>query len=292
MTILHEQISVILDTSVFHNFDYSSDILFKLRRAGKITVYITPMLLEESFRLMLHNKASNDMKKRLQFILDISAERWLEDNFEIFKSELSLLPRRKDYQFLSVKSEQILKDNIRKVIAGGGFGDAETYVRANEELRKNVSKASNFREHGKEMRKTVAQKLKGLGKKHKDITETWQFFKGSGLNKWGRGLIRRKECYGKMFQLSALVVWTMNKSKCPYFYDWAQGMLYSKFCDMKYPDMKIDKNAQADIQHLVFLREVDAIISEEKKFMRKAWQDIYAPIGKKYFSVDEIARLC
>lgn len=283
---------VIIDTSVFHDFDNSSKILYELKKKEIIRVYISPMLLEETLRLMLYDKASSDKKKRLQFILDISSERWLEDNFDIFRSELSLLPRRKDYQFLNSEAEKILKDNIRMTIDGGMFKDAHTEHKAKANLESNIKKANTLRTIGLDMRQAIAYGIKKLGIKHKNITETWQDFKARGINKWGVGLIKRKDCYGKAFQLSALLVWAMNKNKCPYFYDWVRGMLYADFYNKKYPELKIDKNAQADIQHLIFLREVDAIVSEENNFMRKVWEDLYAPLGKKYFNMVEVEKLC
>jgi len=287
---MNKQMSVILDTSIFHNFDYASDVLYKLKEKSIIRVYISPMLLEESFRLMLYDKATSDIKKRLQFILDISSERWLEDTFEISKMELGFYLRRKDYQFLKVEKEQIVKENMRLFLTGGVLKKDDIH-KINSYLKENKNKADNLHEIGYDMRRIVAQKIKGLGKKHKDITETWQDFKLRGLNKWGVGLIRRKGCYSKMFQLFALSVWIINRNRCPYFHDWVQGMLYISFYNMKYPNMKIDKNAQSDIQHLMFLRKVDAIVSEEQKFMRTAWNDIYAPLGKKYFNISEIAKL-
>ena len=281
---------VILDTSVFHRFDYSSDILYQLKRNGKIKVYVTPMLLEESLKLMPHSSASGDLMKRLQFIRDVSSEGWFEDNFAIFKSELNLLPRRKDYQFLHSRAEKYFKDNIQLILSGGRL-DTNVEREARTVLEDNKKKAENLRTIGLDMREAITQGVKELGMKHKHITETWQDFKTRGLNKWGVGLIRRKGCYSKMFQLSALLVWAINKRKCPYFYDWVQGLLYAEFYSMKYPQLKVDLNAQADIQHLIFLRDTDAIISEEKNFMRKAWEDLYAPLGKKYFNVFEAAKL-
>ncbi|MDD5505514.1 MAG: PIN domain-containing protein [Candidatus Omnitrophica bacterium] len=282
---------VVLDTSVFHNFDYSSVILKRLKEKGIIKVYITPMLLEEISRLMFHNRASEDLKKKLQFILDVSSERWFEDNFVIFQSELSLLSRRKDYQFLYAQVAKDLKDNIELVLEGGMFDD-DAERKGKADLETNIRKAKNLRAIGVEMRQIIMQGVEKLRIKHKDITETWQNFKDKNIERWGVQLIRRKDCYSKAFQLSALLVWAMNKNKCPYFYNWVQGLLYTEFYNMKYPNMAIDEHAQADIQHLIFLRDVDAIVSEDKKFMRKAWEDLYASSGKKYFSISEIAELC
>ena len=264
--------------------------MYQLKRKGKIKVYITPMLLEESLRLMSHSSASSDLMKRLQFIRDISSERWLEDNFVIFKSELGLLPRRKDYQFLYSWAEKDFKDNIQLILRGGGL-DINVEHEAKTISANNRKKAENLRMMGLDMREAITQGVKVLGMKHKHITETWYDFHGKSLNRWGVGLIRRKGCYSNAFQLSALLVWTMNKRKCPYFYDWVQGLLYAEFYNMKYPQLKIDRNAQADIQHLIFLRDTDAIISEENNFMRKAWEDLYVPLGKKYFNVAEAAKL-
>jgi hypothetical protein len=35
----------------------------------------------------------------------------------------------------------------------------------------------------------------------------------------------------------------------------------------------------------------DGIVSEEKKFMKSAWQELYAPQGKQYYSVADLDSL-
>ncbi len=287
---MSNQLRIVLDTSIFHDFDRASNVLRRLRAQNVIKVYISPMLIDESCRLIFHNTASNDLRKRLEFILGISSERWLDDNFDIFKSELSLLPRRKDYQLLRPELEKALKDKLQKIIQGASF-DADSEQRLRQGLESNERKAVNLRAQGIELRKLLSENLAHLGKKHKDITENWQGVRAKTLTQWGIDLIRRKDAYSMVFQMPATLIWLMKRSKCPFFCDWAQGMLYSGFYNMKYPNLGIDENAQADIQHLIFLREVDAIISNETGFMRKAWEDIYAPLGKKYLSISELEKL-
>lgn len=280
---------LILDRSIFHNqlFIKVFQKLKELKAKGHINICVSPMLLEETFALMFNEKRRRELIDSLQFILEISNERWLGDNFIIFRSELGVMPPRKEYNFLKAKQERILKGNIKAVIDGGRLTPNAFGLAKND---KNIiyRKAQNMRKIGYKMQLEVSRVLEKLGKKRSDVTETWESFRDENLEKFGEDLIRTKRFHTRFFKWIAIKRWRKKKDYCPYFTDWVAGLLYIQYYAMRYPNEPIDKNAQADIQHLLYLRDSDAIVSEDQRFMKKAWADLYQSKGKLYLTINDL----
>lgn len=285
-------IKLVLDRSIFHGdlFQIISQKLKELQEKGIISVYISPMLIEETLPLIFNSERRGELKRHLQFILEISKNRWLEDCFEIFRSELGIMPLREDYQFCKLRAEKIIKENIGILIAGG---EPEPTIYKQTRVNKNnvFCKMQNMKKIGHDMRLEVSRILSENRKKRNDIKETWGDFRDHNIYKFGEELIKRKQFHTKFFCWVAIKRWANNRERCPYFYDWIRGLLYIQFYAMKYPNNGIDNHAQADIQHLLYLKEVDGIVSEDKSFMRKAWEEIYAPNSKKYLTIKELNQM-
>ena len=174
------------------------------------------------------------------------------------------------------------------MLIDGGEPTPKTYRCTKRYKDDNYRKGQNMRKAGYDMRLDVSSILKEGGKKRKDITETWEDFKDNGLEKFGKGLIKTKQFHTRFFRWVAIRRWIKNRKSCPYFTDWIIGILYMQYYSMRYPDEPIDKNAQSDIQHLLYLRDCDAIVSEDQRFMKKAWEDLYKPKGKLYLTIDDL----
>jgi len=54
---------------------------------------------------------------------------------------------------------------------------------------------------------------------------------------------------------------------------------------------KIDRNAQSDYEQLALLSQTDAIVSNDESFFRQAFDTIWRPRGKRFFTAEEFARL-
>jgi len=52
-------------------------------------------------------------------------------------------------------------------------------------------------------------------------------------------------------------------------------------------EQAIDKNAQADLNLLSLLLNADIVVSNERRFLRTAFQELWAPHGKTLFTVPE-----
>jgi len=154
----------------------------------------------------------------------------------------------------------------------------------------NREKTGKMRKIGTEMRSTISSGVKKLGLKHGKMAQelSWKTFRTKHLYKFGKDLIGNKNFNKIWFKHIAVFYWAFNKKRCGYFTEWATGLLYMQYYAMTYPNDAIDKNAQADIQHLIYLRDADGIISEDLSFMKKAWEELYKDRGKLYLSIEDL----
>lgn len=283
-------IRLILDRSSFSRFDDLSEKLLVLIKNKRASVWVTPMLLSETAEMMLKQSYVDEARRHLKFILQISEERWFQDNFEIFRSELGIWPRRNDYYFLKSLDEASWKKTMAALANGGNFTSVATKEIADGNAL-NRGKMKRLRKTGIEMRLEIAEKVRQINRSTKDIRETWNDFVSKSLVKFGIDMLIKHKYYTKFLSCISVQRWEKNPDAFPFFKDWISGMLYIQYYAMRHQNDPLDQNAQSDIQHLLFFRMADGIVSEEKKFMKSAWQELYAPQGKQYYSVADLDSL-
>jgi len=281
---------LILDRSAFHgaHFRALSSRLQTLRTKRETEIFITPMLIDETMQLWLRDGNTREVLEHIQFILGISGSRWFEDQFDVIKTELGIWPARRDYQFMTARGEEVIKRGIHRVSAGMNL-DESTLQKTRVGVRSNRERGRSMRRYGLKMRAEVSEKLAARDAKRRDATESWQVFEERCLNGFGRELIIRKRFHSCMGRGIALRRWMQNRDRCPYYADWVRGLLYAQYYVMRYDRARVDRNAQADIQHLLYLRDVDGIVSEDTRFMRQAWNDLYKERGKVYLAVADLS---
>ena len=74
--------------------------------------------------------------------------------------------------------------------------------------------------------------------------------------------------------------WIRNKSFYPYFTEFVHDMLYEKYYAMTKSNAPLDRNAQADLDVMAHLLQADVLVSNEKGFLRTAFDDLWKPRGK------------
>jgi hypothetical protein len=256
-------------------------------------VLVTPRLLSETMALWHLNQRSTEAREHLQFILKIGNSRWFDEPVEIAKLELCANTLSDKYYFLSPADQRIWEQNIRGVIAGG-TARPEVMERVNVEVRKEKERATKLRKIGVQIRDDVSRQFKAAspGKKlsEVDVRGAWDSILQTHLDRFGEGLIIRKHIYQAGRRSVALKRWAEERGRCPYFTSWAKGLLYLQFYAARYPNLKIDGHGQADIEHLIYLEHADVLVSEETTFLRQAFLDLYEQRGKRYWTLDELAR--
>jgi len=74
--------------------------------------------------------------------------------------------------------------------------------------------------------------------------------------------------------------WSRRKSYYPYFTEFVYDMLYMAYYAMTKPSAPIDMNAQADLNVMAHLLYADVLVSNEKGFLRTAFDELWKPRGK------------
>lgn len=74
--------------------------------------------------------------------------------------------------------------------------------------------------------------------------------------------------------------WVLYKSYYPYFTEFVRDMLYMAYYAMTKPNAPIDLNAQADLNVMAHLIQGNILVSNEKGFLRIAFDDLWKPRGK------------
>jgi hypothetical protein len=135
------------------------------------------------------------------------------------------------------------------------------------------------REISKEIRAEVADWKKAVGYQPNN----------RGLPDFASYVQREIEHAGREF-ISALIKardlgaianrWVRQKSYYPYFTEFVRDMLYMAFYAMTKSNAPIDLNAQADLNVMAHLIQGDVLVSNEKGFLRTAFDDLWKPRGK------------
>lgn len=248
------------------------------------------MLISETVEMFLNPSRAEEARSHMQFLLRISDKRWFEDNFEIFRSELRIWPRKDSYYFMKIPDEHILKERIATLTSGGTF-TSEAVKAITEGNTINRGKMDRLRSTGAQMRRDISDKLREINRPTKDIRESWNDFLMKNLAKFGNDLLIKHAYHTKCLKWVSIKRWEKNPDAFPFFKEWVAGMLYVQYYAMKNQNDRLDKNAQSDIQHLLYLKMADGIVSEEIYFMQSAYNDLYAPKGKQYYSVADLDKL-
>lgn len=135
------------------------------------------------------------------------------------------------------------------------------------------------REISKDIRAEVADWKKAVGyQPNKHGLPHFARYVQSEIDQAGRGFIF---ALIKAKALGAIAdSWTRNKSYYPYFTEFVRDMLYMAYYAMTKPNAPLDLNAQADLNVMAHLLHADVLVSNEKGFLRTAFDDLWRPRGK------------
>lgn len=67
-----------------------------------------------------------------------------------------------------------------------------------------------------------------------------------------------------------------------------EGTLYSQWHAMVEYNKKIDLNSQTDIQLLSYLHRADAIVSNDERFLKDAFTELWLPFRKQLLTTEQL----
>ncbi len=281
---------VTLDRSIFHGENYdrlANSTLQKACRSGRIAVYHTPILIEETLNLWSRTDRKDGVRNQLKFIIDTGNGRWFRNTGEIWTGEFEG-KAQKERLFYTRSEEQVLIDNLRRLSDGGEF-EKNDFLAAMVEKEANARKAQGLRKTFVNMRQEIAEVRKNNAPADTRLRSFEQYF---DLN-WescGTEMIRQHLSTDK--RITELTkMWVQNSSRYPYFTLWIKALLFAAYYARVKHNDRIDRHTQMDISLLVMARDLDAVVSNDMAFMKSAFEALYGS-RKEYLTLDEfLARL-
>ena len=81
--------------------------------------------------------------------------------------------------------------------------------------------------------------------------------------------------------------WMRNTDSSPFFTQFVKNAIFQEMLFITDHSVRVDMNAQADLDILTCLLQADVLVTNESGFMRTAFEHIWRPRGKVIFTSDE-----
>lgn len=288
------RLRVIFDRSAFHGPRYrrlQHSRLMDLCRLGRIEVYHTPVFLNETISTYRPGEQDAAWQSHLQFALDTCNGGIFLNKEAIWYQELvagggtlarHLLPERrnKKYKWSRPELMEILRDVART-------GDLEEEWIANELVRVETRRrTANQRQIFSRMRREVARNIR----EHRPVDRLSEYafseFLRTVYTKTGQELMnlvhtRRTKSLAEQ--------WARCPERFPYYSAFIEGLLYSGYYAAVRHNDPIDENAQADYEQLAYLTWADIIVSNDRRFFLRAFEEVWKPRGKRLMTAERFA---
>ena len=85
--------------------------------------------------------------------------------------------------------------------------------------------------------------------------------------------------------------WARCPERFPYYSAFVEGLLYSGYYAAVRHNDPIDENAQADYEQLAYLTWADIVVSNDRRFFRRAFEEIWKPRGKRLETAESFSEL-
>ena len=248
--------------------------LLDLSKKHSIKIYGNPILLDEIYNLWSLGRKT-EMKKYLEYILEISNERWFRDTEGMLRLELENKNLTNKYFFYNNSEKMRIENQIKYLLISEQLTkeDEQEIKRIKDEIE---LRKSNFNGCCSLLRNQKKVNLKQLN---------FNDFYSQYSDYCGEELLSRQLNISK--ENSIINNWKKNKNNFPYSDLWVKGIMYIIFYAYVECNKMLDKNANFDINQLIFLKDLDVVVSEEQRFLKSACNALYGNT-KRYFSVEDL----
>ena len=279
---------VIFDRSSFHGGRFKTLVDSPLRslvKSGQLKVFLTPVFIEETLNQYGSARAGDDWREHLKFAVETCNGGVLLDKTEIWRNELVsgegaaaryLRPERSTRRYGKSRAEV-----LARLLEIADTADMDEAWQASANEREEVQqKKNNQRELYVKIRGMVSEAMR-----HNSYARSsWKDYTGADFLKVGRYLMKLVD---KRRQIELGDVWERDPWHYPHYSAFIQGLMYAIFHAAEKPNEKIDRNSQADYEQLAYLTGVDAIVSNDEKFLGQAFNTIWAPRNKRFFTTQQ-----
>ena len=235
--------------------------------------------------MALSDKNKLELAKQLPFILEVCQDRWFRDIPDLWYIEIGqisgstpLLPNSRRNKIEAEIRSKYLNDEM----------EWDDPVLAKQDVDREKAKARMYREDLKKLRADIAQALKNTGGPIITKLPSADEHVDRYLKLVGAGLLKL-HLPAKDSHLFANK-WTENPGRLPYFTRYVKGVLFNDYLAISDHRGPIDENAVMDISLLSYLHDLDILVSNETKFMRKAFEFLFRNEGKIMMTAQEFVR--
>lgn len=280
---------VVLDTNVFSqdHFDaIDASPIRDLCRRGRVSLIYGDVFLEEMAQAYMASEVRHELIHRwLPFIAETA---------HLFFRELPLIWHEELVQgrgphasvFMSKRDQQSVLSEFENLPADGSW----SLVAETQEARsRNEAKKLAQRKMSLEMRQEVMRKLKerkGLAVKASTERQA-ALLRNEMIQFIGQEIIKRY--VGTRNPLALTSIWKRNPERYPYLTQFAVNIAFKETHFMTQPNAPVDINAQADLDIMTHLLRADVLVTNEKGFMRSAFDYLWRPQKKVVFTSTEFA---
>ena len=279
-------VRVVIDTNIFapDSFDHlEASPLRELYRKRRVVPVYGHVVFEETLRSYgAEGKRDWLVNRWLPFIV-ATCDRICNDFNGIFHEELVQGRGPHSRKFMGRKDYERLKERIPNIPLDGSWRawHASKAARDIEDGKRDAQ-----REVSKDVRAEVADWKKVVQyDPHKHGAPNWDKYLRKEYDHAGRAFI------ASLIEAKDLGTvadrWSRNKASYPYFSEFVRDMLYMSFYAATKPNAPLDLNAQADLNVMAHLLIADVLVSNEKGFLRTAFDDLWKPRGKVLFTAPE-----
>jgi hypothetical protein len=281
---IHSTMRVIFDRSSFHEPRFEQLVTSPLRRLvaeRRITIFHTPVFLDEIIQSYGSPRASETWRKHLEFAARICDGGVFLSKEDIWRGELvdgrgplaqHLLPPVANEEHDSFYG--FLGTLLRTAETGDlSIEWSESAVERDEGHKKRNNQHSLFRGARDEVAGALrARRIKGSLKEY-----PFSEYRRTEFNRNGRSLMRLVD-ESRCNELGDL--WEANPEQYPYYTAFVEGFVYSQYYAAIEHNKPLDRNAQADFEQLAYLTWSDIVVSDDERFFRSAFDAIWKPRGK------------
>jgi hypothetical protein len=260
---------VIFDRSAFHGARFELLEASPLRRLvanRRVTVFHTPVFLDEIIQSYGSRRASGTWRKHLEFAARICDGGIFLPKDEIWRSELIDGHGRLAQRLLPTEANEV-HDSFRgflgTLLRTADTGDLSSDWAESATERADVyQKKANQRLLFRGARDEVARVLRS--RKVKGTLRGYPFseYRRSEFNRNGRSLMRLVD-KSRPDELADL--WETDPEEYPYCTACVEGFVYSQYYAAIEHNKPLDGNAQADFEQLAYLTWSDIVVSDERR---------------------------
>jgi hypothetical protein len=277
---------ITFDRSVFHGANSARLLqspLVAYCKSGKYSVYHSTIVIEETLKFLRRPETRADVSDEIRFLIGVGNGRWFRDPWDIWSGELAG-QSKDDYLFLS-RNEQ---KNYAEILTS--LTD-EVIQRSSDEVdrQKTEEKKSNLKRLLVEQRRASNDSFR-RELKTKPLSEAVQLYSLQFIDDIGANVIREHVKTEKNVEC-LIVNWKLNKAKYPYFTLYMKALTYLMYYTELEQNAPIDPNGLMDIYLLGTAKDLDVVVSNDRKFMKSAFDALYGKT-KDYMTLDRfLARL-